>query len=96
MNTVIIDTTIDNPICQKGGSEGSLTGMTTGAVNGNIDDHTERLLLGEVTAEMAIYMETISGKVAIIVRDCASCISSPTADPIAAKSAAYVKYPIKK
>ena len=84
----MIDTTIDNPICHKGGSVGSRTGITTGAVNGSIDDHTDRLLLGEVTAENPIYTETINGIVAIIVRDCASCISSPTAEPIAANSAA--------
>lgn len=84
----MIDITIDKPICQKGGSVGNLTGITTGAVNGNIDDQTDKLLLGEVTAEKPMYTDTISGNVAIIVRDCASWISSPTAEPIAAKSAA--------
>ena len=45
---------MDAIICQAGGPEANLTGMTTGAVKGNIDDQTANVLSGARVAANAI------------------------------------------
>ena len=83
-------------ICHHGGSNGSLTGMTIEDNKGIMLDHTARLLSGALTALIPIYIENIKGIITGNVSELASLISSPTAEPIAAKRAEYAKYPARK
>jgi len=52
--TNTIDKTTEANICQPGGSEASLMGITTGLVRGIIEDQTDRLLSGACADEIPI------------------------------------------
>jgi len=64
---VAIKTITDTAICQAGGENANLDGITIGENNGNIDDQTAKLLLGDFTATIMIYKASTTGIVIGIV-----------------------------
>lgn len=79
-----------------GGLNASRAGITMGENKGNIDDHLARLESGDSTLCIIMYRAKITGMVMGRVKELLSPISSPIAEPTAAKREEYKKYPPKK
>lgn len=89
--TVPMSKAIDNNTCQSGGLKGNRAGITIGEKSGKRLAHTAKLLSGARTAVIIIYTAMMTGIEIGKVSDCASPVSSPTAEPTAAKSDEYKK-----